>query len=205
MGCAITVQPTTTNLSNKGTEEMSKQEEISANDKFIKNISKVLSQYHSEQMSEAVKRGMLNRIKDGYSVTRPPLGYTITETPGLYELDSYGLRARSALQPLANGKTNVGMVVAYLDMFYHVKTGIEHSGITWLERILLDPYYIGYICYKSQLYPGLHEPLITEDEHEKLLILMKNQNEYNSLKQLDKNIQNHHNGSMSRMNKQWTI
>jgi len=41
------VQPSTTNLSNEGIEEMSKQEEISANDKFIKNISKVLSQYHS--------------------------------------------------------------------------------------------------------------------------------------------------------------
>lgn len=170
---------------------MSKQEEISANDKFIKNISKVLSQYHSEQISEAVKRGMLNRVNDGYSVTRPPLGYTITETPGLYELNDNGRRARSALQPLAKGETSLGMVVAYLEMFYHVMTGVEHSGTTWIECIVSNPYYSGYISYKGQLYLGLHEPLITVDEQRKLVEILNKHNKNNSLKSLDKSLQSH--------------
>lgn len=167
---------------------MSKQEKMSAADKFKKNISKVLSQYHSEQMSETVKRGMLNRVKSGYAVTRPPLGYSKTETPGLYELNNNGYCARNALQALANGKTNVGMVIAYLDMFYHVMTGIEHSGTTWLECIMSDPYYVGYISYKGQLFAGLHEPLITEDEHKKLLTILARQKEYNSLKSVANSI-----------------
>ncbi len=164
------------------------KEEISVNEKFIKNISKVLSQYHSEHMSEAVKRGMLNRVKDGYSVTRPPLGYSKTETPGLYELNKNGLAARSALKPLSNGETSVEMVVAYLEMFYHVMTGIEHSGFAWLDCIMLNPYYVGFISYNGQLYPGLHEPLITVDEHKKLLEIIIKDNGDNSLESFDKNL-----------------
>jgi len=170
---------------------MSKQENESATEKFKKDISKVLSQYHSDHMAERVKRGMLNRAKSGYAITRPPLGYSKTETPGLYELNNNGYCARNALQALANGKTNVGMVVAYLEMFYHVMTGIEHSGSAWLECILSDPFYVGYVSYKGQLFEGLHEPLITEDEHKKLLTIIAKQEEYNSLKMVVKSLQNH--------------
>lgn len=166
---------------------MSKQEE-SAEEKMEKAIKDVLSQYTGDHKSFTVKRGMLNRAKNGYAVSRPPLGYSKTKTPGLYKLDKYGLSARSALQALANGETNVVYVVAYLEMFYHVMTGIEHSGTTWLECILLDPYYGGFICYKGQLYPGLHEPILTEDEYKKLLTVLAKQKEYNSLKTIAKSL-----------------
>lgn len=167
---------------------MSKQEETSATEKFMKNMSKILSQYHSEQMSQAVKRGMYERVKSGYAVTRPPLGYSITETPGLYQLNKNGLSAKSALKPLAKGEASLGMVIAYLEMFYHVMTGIEHSGTTWIESIASNPYYCGYISYNGQLFVGLHEPLITVDEQHKLVEILNKHNNNNSLKPLDKSL-----------------
>jgi len=160
----------------------------SAEEKMVDNLKIVLSQYMSDHKSLAVKRGMLNRAKSGFAITRPPLGYSKTETPGLYELNKNGLAARSALQHLANGKTNVGMVVAYLEMFYHVMTGIKHSGFAWLDCIMLNPYYVGFISYNGQLYPGLHEPLITVDEHKKLLEIIIKDNDNNSLESFDKNL-----------------
>lgn len=182
---------------------MSKQEETSATEKFMENMSKILSQYHSEQMSEAVKRGMLNRVKDGYSVTRPPLGYVITETPGLYQLDKNGLSAKSALKPLAKGEASLVMVVAYLEMLYHVMTGVEHSGATWIESIVSNPYYSGYICYNGELFAGLHEPLIIVDEQRKLVEVLNKHNKNNSLKPFDKSLLNNYNVSMSRKSKKW--
>jgi site-specific DNA recombinase len=181
-------QPTRTNLSIKGVKEMSKQDNESATEKFQKHIEEVMLQHHKDHMSANVKRGMLHRAKSGYAVTRPPLGYSKTETPGLYKLNNNGLCARNALQALANGKTNVVYVVAYLEMFYHVMTGVEHSGTTWLECILLDPYYGGFICHNGQLYPGLHEPILTEDEYAKLLTVLAKQKEYNSLKSIVKDL-----------------
>lgn len=170
----------------------------SAEEKFTKQLMTVLSQYHSDQMSQAVKRGMLHRAKSGYSITRPPLGYSITETPGLYQLNKNGLSARSALQPLAKGEASLGMVVAYLEMFYHAMTGTEHSGTTWIESIVSNPYYSGYICYNGQLFVGLHEPLITVDEQHKLAKILNTHNKNNSLKPLDKSLLHNYNGLMSR-------
>jgi site-specific DNA recombinase len=32
----------------------------------------------------------------------------------------------------------------------------------WLHRMLKDPYYLGYIQYKGELYPGRHEPIVDQ-------------------------------------------
>lgn len=180
---------------------MSKQEELSPTEKFTKQLIVVFSQYHSEQMSQAVKRGMYERVKNGYAVTRPPLGYSKTKTPGLYQLNKNGLSAKSALKPLAKGEASLGMVVAYLEMFYHVMTGVEHSGATWIESIVSNPYYSGYICYNGELFAGLHEPLIAVDEQRKLVEVLNKHNKNNSLKPFDKSLLNNYNVSMSRKSK----
>lgn len=147
---------------------MSKQEKSSAEEKIVKNLKAVLSQYHRQHMALAVKRGMLNRAKSGYAVGRPPLGYTKTETPGLFKLDENGLAIQRALKELANGKADTGMVVAYMEMFFHVMTGTKFPAIIVIEHFLSDPYYSGCVSYKGQLFEGLHEPLITGEAYQKL-------------------------------------
>lgn len=168
---------------------MSKKSIESATNKFTDDLCAILSKYHHDAMAKSVKRGMLHCAKSGYAITRPPLGYLATETPGLYQLDKNGRSARSALQPLAKGEASLGMVVAYLEMFYHVMTGIEHSGTTWIESIVSNPYYSGYISYNGQLFAGLHEPLITVDEQHKLVEILNKHNKNNSLKPVDKSLQ----------------
>jgi site-specific DNA recombinase len=32
----------------------------------------------------------------------------------------------------------------------------------WLHRMLKDPYYLGYVPYKGELYPGRHEPIVDQ-------------------------------------------
>jgi site-specific DNA recombinase len=167
---------------------MNQQQNLSAAEQFTRTIGIALSQYHSAAISEITKRGMLYRVERGYAVTRPPLGYSKTVTPGLYELNNYGLSARNTLQVLANGETNVGTVVAYLDILYHAMTGIDLSGTKWLNRILRNPYYTGHICHKGQLYPGLHEPLISEDDYKKLLVVLENHNGNDHLKSVAKSL-----------------
>ncbi|QIS18919.1 recombinase family protein [Nocardia terpenica] len=39
---------------------------------------------------------------------------------------------------------------------------------TTLHRMLSDPYYTGYVTWKGQLYPGRHEPLITQELYDRV-------------------------------------
>lgn len=133
----------------------------------------VLSQYTSDQKSLTVKRGMLHRAKSGYAITRPPLGYSKTKTPGLYKLDSYGLAIREALNGLANDEAAPGTVMAYIEMMFHVMTQVQWPTHAVIMHLLEDPYYAGFISYKGELFQGLHEPLITEELHHKLLAYLE--------------------------------
>lgn len=145
----------------------------SAEDKLADSLKGVLSQYMSEQQSLSVKRGMKHRAKDGYAITRPPLCYSKTKTPGLYTLNHQGLAIRNALNALADNKANVGTVMAYIEMMFHVMTQSKWPTHAVIMHLLEDPYYAGYISYKGELYQGLHEPLITEKLHHKLLAYLE--------------------------------
>lgn len=180
---------------------MSKQENMSAADKFKRSINTIMKQHYSEQMSFAVKRGQLHRAQNGYAISRPPFGYSTTETAGLYRVNHYGRALRETLKKLANGETNIESANINIALMFYGLNTIKTWNTIKTKRLLSDPYYVGYICYKGQLYAGLHEPLVTEDEHKKLLEIVKKHNNNNSLKAVDKSLLNNYNVSMSRKSK----
>lgn len=184
---------------------MSKQDNMSATNKFKMNINIIMEQYRSEQMSESVKRGMLHRVKGGYSVSRPSLGYSITETQGLFKVNRHGRALRETLTKLANGKTNIESATINIAMMFYGLNTIKSWSTTKTKRLLSDPYYAGYISYKGQLFQGLHEPLVTQNEHKKLLEIVKKHSKDNFLEMVDKSLLNNYNVSMSRKSKTWTI
>lgn len=168
---------------------MNKQDKESATDKFTNNLKAILSQYQHDYMSAAVKRGMLHRAQSGYSVTRPPLGYSKTETPGLYKLSHHGLAIRNALNGVANNEADTGTALAYIEMMFHAMTQVQWPTQAVIMHLLEDPYYAGFISYKGELFQGLHEPLITEELHHKLLAYLESLVvDDNSLKSFDKTI-----------------
>lgn len=161
----------------------------SAEEKMADNLKAVLSEYMSDYKSLAVKRGMLHRAKNGYAITRPPLCYSKTKTPGLYKLNSYGLAIQNALNALANNETDTGTAIAYMEMMFHVMTQTKSPTHAVIMHLLEGPYYAGFISYQGELYKGLHEPLITEELHHKLLVYLESLvNDDNSLNSVDKSI-----------------
>jgi len=167
---------------------MSKQN-LSATEQFTRTISIALSQYHSAAISEITKRGMLCRVERGYAVTRPPLGYSKTETPGLFKINLFGTVLREELKDLANGYTTIKSAAIKLALaFDPFDAEPEPWSVTKVKHLLSNPYYAGNICHKGQLYPGLHEPLISEDEYKKLLVVLKNHNGNDPLKSVAKSL-----------------
>lgn len=167
---------------------MSKQEELSAIEKFVRDISVLLSQHHSQAISEATKLGILNRAKSGYAVSRPPLGYSTTETPGLFKVNRHGKAIRETLKKLANGKINIESATINIALMFYGLNVIKSWDTMKTKRLMSNPYYAGYICYKGQLYPGIHEPLVTKNEHKKLQALLQKHENNNTLESLDKSL-----------------
>jgi site-specific DNA recombinase len=160
----------------------------SPEEKFVKQMKTILSQYHKDQMAMAVQRGMLHRVKSGYAISRPPLGYSKTETPGLFKVNRYGKALRETLKKLANGETNIESVTMRIALMFYGSNLVKSWSTTKTKRLLSDPYYAGYISYKGQLFKGLHEPLITKNEHKKLLALVQKHEDDNSLESFDKSL-----------------
>ncbi len=137
-----------------------------------------LSQYVSEQFaklqSDCVKRAMLDRVKKGYSVTSPPLGYRTTKTKGLYEPSDFGRGIGVAMQSVARDGTaflpNAIDITRYL-VARNTDRKLTRSQVL---RVLCNPYYAGYLNYQGNMYKGLHEPLITHEQHEAILKAIQN-------------------------------
>jgi len=168
---------------------MSEQEKLSATEKLMRQVTTAMSQYYSNAISENTKRGMLHRVKNGYAVSRPPLGYSKTEMPGFFKVNRNGTALRETLKKLANGGTNIESATFNIALMHYGSNTLKSWSTIRTKRLISDPYYAGWIRFNGQLYPGLHEPLITEEEYQKLLDLLHDVEVANSLKPVDKSIQ----------------
>lgn len=169
---------------------MSKQEKLSAGEKLLRSMRAIMKHHNKESMSETIKKGMLQQVKKGYAVSRPPMGYSSNNTPGHFEVNRFGTILREELKTLARGNTTIKSVASRLALtFDPFDFETEPWSKAKIKRLMSDPYYAGWISYKGQLYLGLHEPLINEKEHQKLLTLIANKDKCpNSLKSVDKSL-----------------
>ena len=149
---------------------MDKQDK--ATEKLMENIQKAMAEYHSKAMSDRVKTAMQQLAKAGYALRRPPFGYSTTETSGLFRITRKGMAMRVAMQEAANGKTSTEELKLRLSILVSGQT-LDRRSKASIKRIVSNPYYIGLLRCGDELYKGLHEPLITAQEQQKLIDLLE--------------------------------
>ncbi|MFZ2545065.1 MAG: recombinase family protein [Candidatus Saccharimonadales bacterium] len=133
-------------------------------------LSAALAKIYSQYRSESVGRSMLRLASRGYSVGRPPLGYTRTLTSGLYEKTNTASALRSYFEQVLSGQMTVKELRQAISRIYHPnEKQISHSK---LRRIISNPYYIGFVSWHGKFHQGLHEPLLTEIEQQQLIALL---------------------------------
>lgn len=150
---------------------MDKQEN-QATEKLMADISTAMAEYHSKAMSDRVKTAMQQLAKAGYALRRPPFGYSTTETSGLFRITRKGMAMRVAMQEAANGKISTDEFRLRLSILVSGET-LDRRSKASLKRIVSNPYYIGLIRCGDELFNGLHEPLITAEEQQKLIRLLE--------------------------------
>ena len=137
-----------------------------SNEKFIWNIKVSVAQYYIDNLSEEVKKGQKEKISQGWLPTKPPLGYQTVGEKGhkihildkrtapflkkafeLYATCTYSLHQLSKVMSEEGALSSLGNKI---------------TKSRWAE-LFSDPFYIGKIRWKGEIYNGRQEPLISKD------------------------------------------
>jgi Site-specific recombinases, DNA invertase Pin homologs len=143
------------------------------------DINVAFSRFYINNLSEEVKKGQLQKIKEGVYPSWAPIGYKNVHLDSgkndikpdlesgpyikkLFELYATGEFSLQKLLPVANSYGLHGI---------RLKGKLTKEG---LRRILSNPLYYGAFRWKSQLYQGKHEPVVTKGLFDRVQSILRN-------------------------------
>ena len=152
-----------------GIEFLSLQENFDTSTPFGKamiGLLAVFAQLEREQIKERMQLGKLGRAKSGKSMmwARTSYGYDYHRDTGAMTINELeAIAIRDIFESYLNGMS----VTKIRDMLNdkYPKTPNWHYRI--VRGILANPVYCGYNQYKGHVFPGNHDPIITEEAFNK--------------------------------------
>lgn len=129
-----------------------------------------------DNLSEEVKKGLGEKLRQGWLPTKPPLGYkTIGEKGRKTHIinEQTAPMVRNMFELYATGNYSTKTIV---DVLHEAGMRSSTGGKVYKSRVaqlLSDPFYIGKIRYNNMIYAGAHEPLIIEDLFDAVQVKLK--------------------------------
>jgi len=130
---------------------------------FMLNIAFGQSKYFSDNLRENVKRGLRQKIRNGVWPGWAPVGYF--NNPKTRGIDVDRLNAPKVQKLFALYSTGAYTLkfLANWCAEQHLKTNAKNPvSLSNVQHILQNPFYIGLMRYKSEIFEGTHEPLVTK-------------------------------------------
>lgn len=134
--------------------------------KAMIGILAVFAQLEREQIMERMQMGKAGRAKAGKAMgwTRPPFGYRYNDGDYyIHELEAQIVK-RIYRDYLAG--TSITKLHYALNEEGHIGREIKWN-YRALRVILGNPVYAGFTHYRGQVYPGNHEPIISEEDYKR--------------------------------------
>lgn len=122
----------------------------SATGRMFYNILGSFAQFYREQLSENVRMGMAQAMRQGRHCNRPPTGYDLVD--GLLVPNGQAATVRRVFRLRAEGASQTAISEA---------TGVHYSTV---RAILFNRAYLGEIRHVDEWLPGIHEPIVTHKE-----------------------------------------
>ncbi len=121
---------------------------------------------YTDNLSEEVKKGQKQKIKEGWLPTTPPLGYktvgekghkihVIDETVAPYIKEMFALYATGNYSTVALGEK-------MYKQGFRSRSGVQVVK-SQIHKILSEPFYYGKLVWNGNLFEGKHDPLISKD------------------------------------------
>ena len=143
--------------------------------KFMLNIAFGQSKYYVDNLSENIKRGNRQKLRKGLWPSFAPIGYLNNhQTKGIDVDKEKAPLVKKAFKLYASGEQTLKSITKILQ-----KLGLRsyrHNilSISCIHRMLNNPIYYGIIKFKDEIYPAVHEPIISQKLFNQVQSVMNN-------------------------------
>src|SRR5581483_11608043 len=130
---------------------------------FMLNIAFGQSKYFSDNLRENVKRGLRQKIRNGVWPGWAPVGYT--NNPKTREIDvdeAAAPKVKKLFELYATGAHTLNSLANWCAENKLLTNAGNPVSLSNVQHILQNPFYIGLMRYKSEIFEGTHEPLVAK-------------------------------------------
>lgn len=141
---------------------------------LLHGIMSSIAEFYSRNLANEVIKGSVQKAKAGGTPMKAPTGYLNVRSVGngresrTVKVDPVrGPIMAWAFETYANGDCTLRNLLSEatrrgLDSTPSPKSPSKPLALSHFHRLLRNPYYVGIVRYRGVLYPGKHEPLVTE-------------------------------------------
>ena len=153
--------------------------------KFMLSIAFSQSKYYVDNLSENIKRGHRNKVKDGIWPQMAPLGYVNVKGSGIIPHSDLAPLIAKSFEAYATGTFTLRQL---RDKFNALGLKGKSDGelaVSNYQTILKNPIYCGLIRYNGEIFEGKHKPIITKKLFDKCqeVMMRKSKPKSNELKE----------------------
>ncbi len=131
--------------------------------KFMLSISFGQSKYYVDNLSENIKRGHRQKLKNGIWPQKAPLGYSNDKRVKTIVVDPVkSILVKKTFEAYSTGNFTFAQVRRKINDLGLKGTGDGVLSISNYQYLLKNPFYYGLIRYGGEFYEGKHEPIITK-------------------------------------------
>ncbi|MDP2637685.1 MAG: recombinase family protein [Candidatus Levybacteria bacterium] len=131
--------------------------------KFMLSIAFSQSKYYIDNLSENVKRGLRQKLRNGVLPSKAPWGYKNNEKLGTIEIDEVKSRIlKKAFELFANGNKSFTDILTFLFKNGFTDKNGKPLKIDRLKNALSNKFYIGIIFFAGEYYEGKHKLFISK-------------------------------------------
>jgi len=132
------------------------------------------SKYYIDNLSENIKRGIRQKVRNGAYPGLAPVGYLNDPKSRniIIDKDKAPL-VRKIFELYATGDYTLDRLIDTVTSLGFRTTNDKVIGVSKLRLILMNPFYYGMFKYWNELFEGTHEPIITKKLFEKCQQVMR--------------------------------
>ncbi len=137
--------------------------EASAHGKFMLNIAFSQSKYYVDNLSENIKRGIRQKLRNGIWPNRPPVGYFNDRNNRCIAVQPEKAKlVRKAFELYATGNYPLHEVRRRMEELGLTSSMNKRMSISDYQWTFQNPFFYGVMAFNGELYEGKHEPIISK-------------------------------------------